>query len=242
LGPGKEENSLISKSPQPLSKERIEQLEKEEVLFFHFAEGEYDDDDGNTYPIDYCYMYNPLSPTILKMCPEKYWPKSRADRQGSPSLDAAPAASLKHEPATPTKKVSGFGSADGGARSETWNHPDPYARIKWTDYTEDYFDGAIWRWSYRPEMGDKEPRNIRGICPDCGAVLSKEMHSRKRDSEGLLKADFICHRHTPIKWFQFKTASNDPLEPIRVLIRQKLETGDWEDVVKRQIDVRDGRV
>jgi len=109
-------------------------------------------------------------------------------------------------------------------------------------YTEDYFGKAIWRWNYRPEMGDKEPRNIKSICPDCSAVLSGKMHSRKRDSAGLLTADFICRRHTPIKWFAFKTPGNDPLEPMRVLIRQKLETGDWEDVVKQLIDVSNGRV
>jgi hypothetical protein len=87
LGPG-EENSLISESPQPLSKERINELQDSKVLFFHFAEGEYDGDDGTTYPIDYCYMFFPLSPTIMRVCPEKYWPKERKDRKfpGRPEL------------------------------------------------------------------------------------------------------------------------------------------------------------
>jgi hypothetical protein len=72
LGSGDEENSLISQSVQPLTAKRIKQLQDGEVLFFHFAEGEYDDDNGNTYLIDYCYMFNPLSPTIMRTCPEKY--------------------------------------------------------------------------------------------------------------------------------------------------------------------------
>jgi hypothetical protein len=80
LGPG-EENSLVSQSTQPLTANRIKELQDGKVLFFHFAEGEYEDDDGNTYPIDYCYMYMPLSPTVMRLCPEKYWPRERKDRQ-----------------------------------------------------------------------------------------------------------------------------------------------------------------
>jgi len=87
LGPG-EENSLVSRSDQPLTAKRIKELQDGKVLFFHFAEGEYDDDDGNTYPIDFCYMYMPLSPTVMRICPEKYWPKDRKDRKfpGLPQL------------------------------------------------------------------------------------------------------------------------------------------------------------
>lgn len=87
LGPD-EENSLVSRSDQPLTAKRIKELQEGKVLFFHFAEGEYDDDDGNTYPLDFCYMYMPLSPTVMRICPEKYWPKDRKDRKfpGLPQL------------------------------------------------------------------------------------------------------------------------------------------------------------
>jgi hypothetical protein len=84
LGPGDEENTLISNSVEPLTAKRIKQLQDGEVLFFHFAEGEYDDDSGNTFPVDYCYMFNPLSPTIMRTCPEKYWPRDRAKRKWPP--------------------------------------------------------------------------------------------------------------------------------------------------------------
>src|SRR5436305_941957 len=71
-----------------LSQQQIDLLKEGKVLFFHFAEGEYSDDDGNTYPIDYCYMFNPKSPKVMRVCPEKFWPKNRTDRRGVPSLDA----------------------------------------------------------------------------------------------------------------------------------------------------------
>jgi hypothetical protein len=84
LGSGDEEKTLQSQSPKPISKSEIRKLRDGEILFFHFAEGEYDDDSGNTYPIDYCYMYNRLAPNIMNICPERYWPKDRIDRRFPP--------------------------------------------------------------------------------------------------------------------------------------------------------------
>jgi hypothetical protein len=106
-GPGDEEKSVISKSPQPLSQKQIDQLNSGEVLFFHFAEGEYEDYRGDTYLIDYCYMYNPLSPIVMRVCPEKYWPKKRTDRRGTPSLDQAPkVATGTIEPPPPSRRTT----------------------------------------------------------------------------------------------------------------------------------------
>jgi hypothetical protein len=233
LGPGKEENSLISKSPQPLSQKQIEELTNEEALFFHFAEGEYDDDAGNTYPIDYCYMFNPLSPTILKMCPEKYWPKSRADRRGTPSLDAAPAASLKREPAQPVpdpktlppRMGSGSGARPGG-------YPRPHDTFTWTDYTEDYFYDAIWRWDYIPAMSDT-PRNIRGFCPECRDRLMN-IHRRAVEKDGTAYAPFSCSNHPFKAYYVVSDSESDSYDGIRTMIQQKLRSGSWREVVKRQ--------
>lgn len=92
LGPG-EENSLVSQPSQPLTKDQIKELQEGKLLFFHFAEGEYEGDDGTSYPIDFCFMYEPLAQTVMRVCPDKYWPKERKDRKraGRPelSLEAA---------------------------------------------------------------------------------------------------------------------------------------------------------
>lgn len=80
LGPD-EETSLVSPSQNPLSQDRLSDLQSGKLLFFHFAEGEYDDDDGRAYPVDYCFMYAPLAPTVMRTCPEMYWPKDRAARK-----------------------------------------------------------------------------------------------------------------------------------------------------------------
>lgn len=87
LGPG-EEKSMVSHSFEPLTEERIKDFQEGRLLFFHYAEGEYDDDNGTTYPVDFCFMYMPLTPTAMRICPEKYWPKERKDRRfaGRPEL------------------------------------------------------------------------------------------------------------------------------------------------------------
>jgi hypothetical protein len=87
IGPG-EEKSIVSSSSEPLSIDRIKDLQRGELLFFHYAEGDYEDESGATYPIDFCFMYAPLSPTAMRICPEKYWPKERKDRKmnGRPEL------------------------------------------------------------------------------------------------------------------------------------------------------------
>jgi hypothetical protein len=389
LGPGDEENSLISRSSEPLTAKRIKELNDGKVLFFHFAEGEYDDDDGVTYPIDYCYMYNPLSPTVMRTCPEKYWPRERKHRkfpprpklviqsagvnmvageqldvhvaftnQGdadvarmwmegittihsksfkgplerkgmtrneapiAPAIGATMTATLRegrrwtedgiaiiergeklllhfgraeymdalgnlywlefclrYEPSIPVSpsglrymsfadksffpkesedielalsgslpeatpqserpiaKPLGYGS---GAPSQTWvGHPGPYDHIKWTDYTEDYFYDAIWRWKYRPEMGSNEPRDIHPFCPECDSPL------RKIGGTGLVKPEkgrtvtFQCAQH--VRLYHFQSPSYDDFDGIRALIIERLQNGQWEKVVKRQYDAR-GRI
>jgi len=112
----------------------------------------------------------------------------------SPSLSPPPAPSHKPKPKaseTPTKEdLSGpprMGHGSGAPSQQLWPslpHPTPYDHLRWTDYTEDYFFGAIWRWKYRPEMGDKEPRNIYGYCPDCNRALTHNPFPEKRKPEG----------------------------------------------------------
>jgi hypothetical protein len=119
--------------------------------------------------------------------------------------------------------------------------PGPYDGIKWTDYTEDYFGGAIWRWKYRPEMG-REPYGIVGFCPDCERSLFPGTGSHHRGPDNLIEVGFYCRFHTPYKWFRFKSPTTDALDALRVIIRRNVETEAWREVVKRQIDAREGRI
>lgn len=419
LGPGPEEDTLLSRSPQPLTERQIRELQEGQTLFFHYAEGEYDDDAGNTYPIDYCYMFNPQSPTVMRICPEKYWPRDRAKRKWPPRphlvvqsagvnlkagerLDMAVAFTNDGDADTTKLEMSGittvvdksfkgpltrkgmttqqipidvtvgrtitavlresrrwakegidaiengdallfhFGRADyADARGNTYwiefclryepgmplspsglhymavadksfwptdnesqsaratstqNEPRisrrttsqtvdvessvtpsidvkvirkgeqpqkkeeltpeelagpprmgagsgarpggypplPYSDIKWTDYREDYFYGAIWRWKYRPEMGDKEPRNIEGWCPECDSrPLRQRTEVRiEKDSKTRI-ATVYCGKHIE-KTYYVRTPTNLALDGIRELIRERLQNGTWKDVVIQQ--------
>jgi hypothetical protein len=58
-----------------ITKKTIQLLNDGELLFFHYGKGEYEDDFGGPYPIDFCFMYTPLAPTIMRTCPTRYWPK-----------------------------------------------------------------------------------------------------------------------------------------------------------------------
>jgi|GEM_PF-5922974 len=416
LGPGPEENTLLSRSPQPLTERQIRELQEGQTLFFHYAEGEYDDDAGNTYPIDYCYMFNPQSPTVMRICPEKYWPRDRAKRKWPPRphlvvqsagvnlkagerLDMAVAFTNDGDADTTKLEMSGittvvdksfkgpltrkgmttqqipidvtvgrtitavlresrrwakegiaaiengdallfhFGRADyADARGNTYwiefclryepgmplspsglhymavadksfwptddesqspratstqnepriprrntsqtvdvessatpsidikvirkgeqpqkkeeltpeelagpprmgagsgarpgGYPRPHDPFTWTDYTEDYFYDAIWRWNYIPAMSDT-PRNIRGFCPECGDRLMN-IHRRAVEKDGTAYAPFSCSNHPFKAYYVVSDSESDSYDGIRTMIQQKLRSGSWREVVKRQ--------
>lgn len=433
LGPGPEENTLLSRSPQPLTEKQIRELREGKTLFFHYAEGEYDDDAGNTYPIDYCYMFNPQSPTVMRICPEKYWPRDRTKRKWPPSphlvvqsagvnlkagerLDmhvaftnngdadainlqmsgvtsvmdksfqgpltrkgmttqqipidvtvgrtitavlresrrwakegittiensdallfhfgradyadargntywiefclryepgmplspsglhymafadksfwptddesqSARAASTQTEPRAPQRttiqivdvessatpsidikvirapkqpeqaeqtkadeltaeELAGPPRLGSGSGARPGGYPiisTPYDHIKWTDYTEDYFHDLIWRWEYKPQMGDKKPRNVTGLCPECEKPLQKMGGTGLVDPKEGRTVTYYCPHHLQyIRHFQSPTY--DDFDGIGQLITDKLNNGQWEEVVKRQMDVRAGRI
>src|ERR1700686_349769 len=62
-------------APMGITKETIQLLNDGELLFFHYGKGEYEEGFGGPYPIDFCFMYTPLTPTIMRTCPLRYWPK-----------------------------------------------------------------------------------------------------------------------------------------------------------------------
>lgn len=243
IGPhDKEENSMVSASDQPLSQQQIDLLKEGKELFFHFAEGEYSDDAGNTYPIDYCYMFNPKSPKVMRVCPEKFWPKSRTDRRGIPSLDAiaAPVVPKAEKPTPPVKPPRMVGTPPSNI-----GHPRPYDNIKWTDYTEDWFYDVIWRWHYKPPS--KTPRDIRPFCPECS--YPSEMDYRlifPRDSP-IFTRDVVhlrlkCRDHPQVyRAEHIPNMQLDDFSKIKTLIEGKLADDSWRQAVIDQKKARDGK-
>jgi len=203
-----------------------------------------------------------LTVIFALLVPFLYWQKRENERQArvgfsdplpvikpspvpSPSVSPTPlpeASKGISSPSSKPPKTDGSDSAISHIRPNT-ERPD-YAdltRPRWTDYTEDYFFGAIWRWKYRPEMGDQEPRNIYGYCPDCNCALTHNPFPEKRKPDGFFIKAFYCHKHLG-KHYWVRSTTRDPIDGIRALIRERLQSGGWEDVVKRQNDVRNGRV
>lgn len=127
-----------------------------------------------------------------------------------------------------------------GAAAQTW-HPTPHDHIKWTDYAEDYFYGVIWRWEYRPQMGNKEPRNITAWCPECNRLM-ESLPGIAIAPDGGHTSIFVCCNHPLRQYFINAGRGVDHYEGIRALIREKLKTGRWKKVVQRQVDVRSGRI
>jgi hypothetical protein len=189
------------------------------------------------------------------LVPALYWQKHEWARAEIPSLvpqnpiSASPTPSISPSPSpspspsvTPTKplRVVGGGPSLQNPKHPTRNSGPPYYAdldaLKWTDYTEDYFGGAIWRWGYRPEMGDKEPRNICGFCPDCSYGL-RTTPIIVTDANGQHYTVFEC----PLgcNKFNIPAFNADEYNGVRRLIREKLKDRSyWEEVVMRQREAR----
>ena len=141
------------------------------------------------------------------------------------------------ELAEPPRMGAGSGARPGGYPIRS----TPYDHLKWTDYTEDYFYDAIWRWKYIPQMGNQTPRDIRAWCPECGApIVPTDYVITQRDGDRV--AILLCSHCIPERPFRIPGFVTDHYDDIRRLIAENLRTGQWREVVKRQIDVRDGRI
>jgi len=151
----------------------------------------------------------------------------------SPSISMSPSSSPSPSPGTekpklaakPVAKRAGkVPSIDAGARS----HESPF---KWTDYTEAYFLGAIWRWQWRPEMGDRIARNITGLCPECDGPLKYGEPFVEEDKRKLFI--LFCGKHIH-KTYYLHSPSYDPRDGIQELISKSLQDGSWEKIVRQQ--------
>ena len=177
-------------------------------------------------------MYEPTLPRNMVICPTRFLPSDK------PKAEALETRKQETEKQEPPKKEPPTRDAQLWPRLP---HPTPYDHVRWTDYTEDYFYGAVWRWNYRPEMGDKEPRNIFGYCPECNHLLKTGTTSPSRKPDELFVFAFYCGKHIS-KTYWLRSPTRDPIDAIRVQIREKLQTGNWREVVKQQLDARDGRM
>jgi hypothetical protein len=64
-----------------VTEERLQQFNDGGLLYFHYGQGSYEDDAGRTYRFDYCFMYSPMAPTILRICPNQYRPRKDHEDQ-----------------------------------------------------------------------------------------------------------------------------------------------------------------
>jgi hypothetical protein len=55
----------------------IKALNDGKAFWFHYGKGTYEDDDGNSYPLSFCYMYDP-GIEDMRICPDRFWPKDDA--------------------------------------------------------------------------------------------------------------------------------------------------------------------
>ena len=218
------------------TKDKLAALESGDAQLLFYARGEYLDDNGKTYPLPFCRMWDKDINGNLILCPDgvKLAENSDQDKKGECPTEFVPDALAKSEPVPAAKRV-GHGS---GAPSITWQ--SRYPRFKWTDYTEDYFYDAVWRWKYRPEMGGKEPRDIRPSCPECDSPLRKIGGTSKVDLDKGRTVSLQCGQH--VRLYHFQSLSYDDFDGIRELILERLQNGQWEEVVKRQYDARSGIV
>lgn len=177
-----------------------------------------------------------------------YWSDQKFVNEPAPVPTAAPSETKQKALPTPdrskpeteevpkpeAKKPIPSIDAGAGTRDEPFQSP-----LKWTDYTEDYFYDAIWRWEYRPEMGNT-PRNIVGYCPECKNELRPKW-VQYRDNGTLRSVIFTCDAH-PLKQYTTQGHGIDPYGRIRLSILRMLRNGKWEEVVRHQQRARSGQV
>ena len=174
----------------------------------------------------------PNAPVPVKPAPAK--PTLSRSQNPSTENPKPPAVrALSTEPPSPN-----LGSGSGAPPYVERSHQPP---LTWTEYKEDYFCDLIWRWRYRPEMGNQKPRDITAWCPECEAEADP-MEYVVRQNTGNLLAVFACSQCAPQRRYSVSGFITDPYDGIRTLIATKLQNGEWEKVVKRQNDVRRGRV
>ncbi len=62
----------------------VSAVESGELLIFHYGEGGYTDEAGNTYPISFCYRYEPGYP-VMSTPHKSYWPEQKDRTQPDPN-------------------------------------------------------------------------------------------------------------------------------------------------------------
>lgn len=211
---------VVIRGNTPLPVNELKAIEEGKEWLFFCGTASYE---GIDKPIDFCWVYRRQVKRFTD-CSDLRNPYNVEQRE-QPKPD---------KPTTPPQRDLGSGSG-----APPYTERSRYPRFKWTDYTEDYFYDAIWRWSYRPQMGS-EPRNVQGSCPECERPL-EPLRGVAEAPGGLRYAVFVCRAH-PLRQYSVLGFDNDPYDGIRTLIREKLENGKWETVVKKQYDARRGIV
>jgi hypothetical protein len=77
LAPGAQMTGWTEGLGRVLSIQDVDKIVSGELLFLHYTEGRYKDEDGNVYTIDFCLMYEP-NRKVMKIAPRAYWPQNTA--------------------------------------------------------------------------------------------------------------------------------------------------------------------
>jgi len=78
LAPGAKMEGHTETDVKPLSIQDVADIQSGKLLFLHYSKGTYKDKDKNTYPFDFCLLYNPNEP-LMRIAPKAYWPRSLSD-------------------------------------------------------------------------------------------------------------------------------------------------------------------
>jgi hypothetical protein len=104
-------------------------------------------------------------------------------------------------------------------------------------YIQDYFFGAVWKWRYRPEMGDGVPRDIQPCCPECDKPLEPLTSGTIYFMANGTVSQGGYRLRCPMHPREYQIPGDESFANIVRLIQEKRENGKWKELVERQIKV-----
>lgn len=67
--------TLVGGKNEPITTAEYEAIQHGTRVWFIFGKGVYEDSAGSSWPIDFCFQYEPSIAPVMRICPDKYWPK-----------------------------------------------------------------------------------------------------------------------------------------------------------------------
>lgn len=64
--------TVDARANTPISREQVAGIQAGNLLWFRYGDGQYQDGTGNSYHFEFCFMYDPLRPDSMRICPTQY--------------------------------------------------------------------------------------------------------------------------------------------------------------------------